>query len=82
MSYYSRQEIMKSYTTVELAKRLGIGRDTLYRWLRAEKIKGSKVTRLGPFKVRLWTERDVRKVEQFMKEYYIEGRGRKKAAKQ
>jgi excisionase family DNA binding protein len=71
---------VKTYTTVQLAETLGVGRDTLYRWMRAGKIKSAPVGRLGPFRVRLWTERDVKAIRKFMKDGYFEGRGRTKDA--
>ncbi len=70
---------MKTYTTVQLAERLGIGRDTIYRWMRAGKIKTARVSRIGPFRVRLWTERDVARIRAFMEKGYFEGRGRRKS---
>jgi len=70
---------MKTYTTVQLAERLGVGRDTIYRWMRAGKIKAAPVSRLGPFRVRLWTDRDVARIRKFMEEGYFDGRGRRKS---
>jgi predicted site-specific integrase-resolvase len=72
---------MKTYTTVQLAERLGVGRDTIYRWMRAGKIKTAPVSQLGPFRVRLWTERDVARIRAFMQEGYFAGRGRRKSGK-
>jgi excisionase family DNA binding protein len=71
---------MKSYTTVQAAKELGIGRDTLYRWMKAKKIKGSRVFRLGTgaaVQVRLWTEHDLAAIRRWMKGNPYKGRGRK-----
>ena len=68
---------MKTYSTVQLAERLGVGRDTVYRWMRTGKIKTAPVAHLGPFRVRLWTERDVVQIRKFMEEGYFAGRGRK-----
>jgi excisionase family DNA binding protein len=69
---------VKTYTTVQLAKHLGIGRDTLYRWMRAKKIRGVQVTRFGNIRVRLWTERDAAEIRRYMKQHYGKGKGRKK----
>ena len=76
MSYYL--SAMKTYTTVQLAKHLGIGRDTLYRWMKAKKIQAVRVTRLGNIRVRLWTDRDAAKIRKYMKQHYGRGKGPKK----
>jgi excisionase family DNA binding protein len=72
---------MKSYTTVRAAKKLGIGRDTLYRWLRSKKVKGSRVVEVGGggLQLRLWTEKDLAAVRRWMKANPYKGRGRKPA---
>jgi len=68
----------RTYTTVQIAQRLGIGRDSLYRWMRRRKIKPAPVTRIGRFRVRLWTDQDVARIKKYMKENYFEGRGKKR----
>jgi excisionase family DNA binding protein len=71
---------VKTYTTVQVAKLLGIGRDTIYRWMRAKKIRGSRVIRVGTgdsFQVRYWTDRDVARIKKYMQQNYRKGRGRK-----
>jgi hypothetical protein len=73
---------MKTYSTVQLAKHLGIGRDSLYRWMRAKKITPGRMVRvpLGGgvmFQSRQWTEKDAASIKKFMKENYRKGRGRK-----
>jgi excisionase family DNA binding protein len=70
---------MKTYTTVELAQRLGVARATIYRWLQEGKIENGKVIEIGPVKVRQWTDRDVARIRKFMKECYWR---RKKSAKE
>lgn len=71
---------MKTYTTGQLAKRVGVGRDTIYRWMRARKIKAARVVRVASdvaILVRRWTEQDVKAIKKFMKQNYRKGRGRK-----
>jgi excisionase family DNA binding protein len=58
---------MKLYTTVRAAKKLGIARDTLYRWMRDKKI-GAKITRAGEFRSPLWTEDDLKSIRKYMNE--------------
>jgi len=69
---------MRSYTTVQVAKILGISRDTLYRWMRDRKIKGSQIVRMGAgaeYQVRLWTDREIAQIKKYMTENYCKGRG-------
>jgi excisionase family DNA binding protein len=71
---------VKTYTTGQLAKRVGVGRDTIYRWMRARKIKAARVVRVASdvaILVRRWTEQDVKAIKKFMKQNYRKGRGRK-----
>ena len=71
---------VKTYSTVQLAKYLGIGRDSLYRWMRSGKIKGGKLVRRGEgvfIDVRMWTEQEAASIKKFIKENYRKGRGRK-----
>ncbi len=58
---------VKTYSTVKAAKQLGVSRDTIYRWMRANNIQGARVTKVGEFQVRLWTEADLRKIQSWMK---------------
>lgn len=69
---------MKTYSTVKVAKMLGVGRDTLYRWMRSGKIRGSRVARFGDVKLRLWTESDVARIREYMKTHPYKGRGEKR----
>lgn len=73
--------VKKNYTTVQVARLLGVGRDTIYRWLRQGKIPSAKVARLGNVRVRLWTERDIAKIRQYMKQNPYQSRGRKRKTK-
>jgi len=68
---------VQRYSTVQAAKLLGVGRDSLYRWMRAGKIKGTQLVELGGVRVRFWTERDIEQARAFLKENYWKGRGRK-----
>lgn len=73
--------VKKTYTTVQVAKMLGVGRDTIYRWIRARKIPRAKVARLGNVQVRLWTGREVSEIRRYMKQNPYQGRGRKRKKK-
>jgi len=69
-----------TYTTVQAAKELGVSRDTIYRWMRARKIKGGRAIRVGTsvaVQLRLWTDRDLAAIRQWMKQNPYKGRGKK-----
>lgn len=50
---------MKTYTSSEAAKKLGVSRETLYQWLRAGRIPAPQQITLGKKKQYLWTEEDI-----------------------
>jgi excisionase family DNA binding protein len=71
---------MRAYTTVQAAKQLGVGRDTLYRWMKSGKIKGGRAVRVGgsaDVQLRLWTEGDLARIRRWMKANPYKSRGRK-----
>jgi excisionase family DNA binding protein len=72
---------MKTYSTVEVAKLLGVGNDTLHRWIHSKVIPAPPVQRLGKVSVRLWTEKDVEKVKNYKTSHYWGKGGRKKRIK-
>ena len=72
---------MKTYSTVEVSKLLGIGNDTLHRWIHSDVIPAPPVQRLGNVTVRLWTEKDVEKVKKYKANDYWGKGGRKKSNK-
>jgi predicted DNA-binding transcriptional regulator AlpA len=67
LSYYLS---MRTYSTVQAVKKLGIGRDTLYRWIRGLKVAAPKRTEVGGVRIRLWTDADIKKVRAYMKQSY------------
>ncbi len=68
---------MKTYSTVEVAKLLEIGNDTLHRWIHTKRVPAPALQRLGNLSVRLWTNEDIEKVRKYKAEHYW-GRGREK----
>ena len=72
---------MKTYSTIEVAKLLDITSDTLHRWIREKKIAAPEIQKLGPFRVRLWTEADVATVRAYKADHYWGKGGRKKRSK-
>jgi len=68
---------MQILSTAEVAKKAGIDRATLERWLANQKIARPKLLRIGEKEFRNWTAEDVARVRKFKQENYRKGRGRK-----
>jgi DNA-binding transcriptional MerR regulator len=56
-------------STVQVARKLGIGTDTLHRWI-LEGLKPPPLQRVGGVKIRLWTEADFKRVSAYAKRRY------------
>jgi len=72
---------MKTYSTGQVLRKLGIGRMTLLRWLKSEKSLEPRRIRNGGMDVRVWTARNVERVLRYKEAHYRKGRGRKKKPK-
>jgi predicted DNA-binding transcriptional regulator AlpA len=68
---------MANLSTLEVARKVGISRVTLERWLASSKVPAPKTIRFGKSVFRNWTDRDVERVRKFKQENYRKGRGRK-----
>ena len=58
----------RQYSTVEVAKMLGIAQPNLQRLIKAGRIDAPRVQSLGNVKVRLWTDADIRKAKKAIQE--------------
>jgi hypothetical protein len=54
---------VKTFSTVEVAKKLKIGQANFQRLIRTGRIDAPPVQSLGNVKVRLWTAADIRQVK-------------------
>lgn len=74
---------MKTRSTVQVARLLSVGTDTLHRWMREKKVPTPPVETIGGMSVRLWSEEDVEKARIYKAQHYWGrgGRKRKKRAK-
>jgi excisionase family DNA binding protein len=61
---------MAKLSTVQLAKKLGIARDTLHRWIASGELKAPKVTKVGGVSVRLWADADIKRAKAYAKRRY------------
>jgi excisionase family DNA binding protein len=69
---------MKYLSTSEVARKVGIGRATLERWLANGKIRAPQAVQVGQGNFRCWTDADVSRVRTHKQKNYRKGRGRKK----
>ena len=72
----------KTYSTLQAAKKAGVHRATLIRWIQAGRAKASKeVVMPGGNTLRWWTDADIEKLKAHKEQHYWEmpeGKGRKK----
>jgi excisionase family DNA binding protein len=61
---------MAAYSTAQVADILGIGTDTLHRWLKEKKVAAPKLSFVGGVKVRLWSETDLDAARVYKAEHY------------
>jgi excisionase family DNA binding protein len=61
---------MKTYSTVQVAKVLGISSDTIHRWIREGMVTAPQTQSLGGVRVRLWTENELEQVRKYKAEHY------------
>jgi DNA-binding transcriptional MerR regulator len=69
---------MKTYSTGQVARMLGIHKVTLQRWLLSGKVREPRRVRNGGLDARVWSDRDLERVTRFKTAHYCKGRGRKK----
>jgi MerR HTH family regulatory protein len=72
---------MKKYSTIQVAKILDIGTDTLHRWMREGLVPTPPLQSIGGMSVRLWTEDDLAKAKKYKADRYWGKGGRKKRKK-
>ena len=66
---------MRSYSTAEVAKLVGISKNTLLRWLYAGKVSEPRHQVSGGQDVRIWSERDLARARKYKEVNYWKGRG-------
>jgi len=72
---------MKKYSTAKALKIVGIGAETIYRWMHEGKIPSPPLQTLAGMKVRLWSEDEVNEVKRYKADHYWGKGGRKKRKK-
>lgn len=69
---------MQTYSTVQVARAVGVDKQTLLRWLWTGKVREPPRRKNGGQNVRIWTALDVERVRKYKEANYRKGRGRKK----
>lgn len=72
---------MRTYSTAQVAKEIGVHKITLIRWLLDRKVSEPRRVNQAGQDIRVWTDRDVQRVRRYKRENYRKGRGRKPKAK-
>jgi predicted site-specific integrase-resolvase len=68
---------MSPLSTFEVAKKIGINKATLERWLASGKVRQPKILRIGRKAFRNWNDADIEGLRNYKQENYRKGRGRK-----
>jgi predicted DNA-binding transcriptional regulator AlpA len=68
---------MRYLSTKKVCTKAELSRATLERWIASEKLQFPNVVQVGQFRLRRWTEADVRRVLAYKRLHYRKGRGRK-----
>jgi hypothetical protein len=69
---------MKMYSTLEVARLVGVTSATLHRWIREKRVAAPPVETPGKMRIRIWSKTDVENVKAYKAERYRRGRGRQR----
>ena len=73
--------VMANYSTAQVARKAGVDKKTLLRWLYSGKLAEPKIVRTPGSVIRVWSEGDLKRATRYKDENYCKGRGRKAASK-
>jgi DNA-binding transcriptional MerR regulator len=65
------------YSTAQAARKVGIGRQTLHRWIRDGSVSPPGKRKVAGVTVRIWTAEDIERLRKYKEGNYRKGRGRK-----
>jgi predicted site-specific integrase-resolvase len=68
---------MVNLSTKQIARKVGISRATLERWLATGVVPMPNTIQFGGSKFRNWTTADIKRISRYKEENYCKGRGRK-----
>lgn len=61
-----------TYTTVQIARLLGVSWSTLHRWIESKKVQAPALQSFGGLQVRVWTDEDLEAAKKYKAEHYWE----------
>lgn len=70
--------VNKTYSTKDVARRVGVHWVTLHKWIAAGKVRPSHQIGFNGGKHWRWTEQDIARVMKYKAKNYRKGRGKKK----
>jgi len=70
--------VMHALSTLEVARVIGVHKQTLLDWLYAGKVREPKRQTVGGQVVRIWSQSDIERIREYKRQNYCKGRGRKK----
>jgi excisionase family DNA binding protein len=59
-----------TYSTLEVARALNVGKTTLLRWLYAGKLAEPAQKTVAGVKIRVWSEKDLQRAKKYREERY------------
>jgi DNA-binding transcriptional MerR regulator len=60
----------RTYSTAEVARMIGVSKNTLLRWLYAEKLAEPKTQTFGGVESRVWSEADLNRAKLYREQNY------------
>jgi len=67
-----------SYSSGQVARKIGVDKKTLLRWLYANKLAEPEIIKTAGMTIRVWREADLHRAARYKRQNYCKGRGRKK----
>jgi len=66
VAIWNTRSRMNTFSTRQVAKKLGLGIATLTRYITAKKVPAPKTTKVGDLRVRIWNEKDIERVRKLL----------------
>lgn len=70
LDWYTIPIKMPQRTTLDVAREIGVSKNTLFNWLRSGKLREPKSVQIGGMSVRVWSDGDLARAKKFKEERY------------